>query len=95
MLSVRCEPTIPASERPQTKTLDRATTGIGKAVFVLQMCLVVRDYWYYVSVTLILWKRTYYWNTDFKFVSPNLSNITPKLLIVVMFVIIDEQTKFR
>jgi len=27
---------------------------------VLQMFLVLRHYWYYVSVILILWKRTYY-----------------------------------
>ena len=42
MLPVGFEPTIPASERPENKTLDRAATGIGKAVFVMRMCLVVR-----------------------------------------------------
>jgi hypothetical protein len=57
MLPARFKPTIPASERPQTKALDRAATGIGKAVFVLQMCLFLRDYWYYVSVKVILLKK--------------------------------------
>jgi len=87
MLPAGFEPIIPTSERPETKALDRASTGIGKAVFVLQMCLVLRDYLYYVSVILILCKRTYYWSTDFTFAS-----LTPKLLIVAMFVITDVQT---
>ena len=28
------EPTIPASEQPQTHALDRAATGIGKFIFM-------------------------------------------------------------
>jgi hypothetical protein len=35
---------IPVSELPQTHTLDSAATGIGKASFVFQMCLVLRGY---------------------------------------------------
>jgi hypothetical protein len=53
MLLAGFEPTIPAIEQPQTQALERAATEIGKAVFVFQMSVVLRDYWYYVSVILI------------------------------------------
>jgi len=48
---------------------------MGKSVFVSQMYLNLREYWYYGSIILILWRRTYYWSTDFKFALSKLSNI--------------------
>ena len=54
MLPAGFEPTFPAIERPQTKALDRAAPGMGKSVFVSQMYLNLREYWYYGSIILIL-----------------------------------------
>jgi len=31
------EPAIPANERPQTHSLDRATTGIGHKIMLIEM----------------------------------------------------------
>jgi hypothetical protein len=50
------EPTIPAGERPQTQSLDRAVTGIGTFVIILFKCVEIK-----IMFLCVVWSLISVW----------------------------------
>jgi hypothetical protein len=66
---VGLEPTIPASERLQTHALDRVATGISRYVFDRS----------YLTKPSVLFVRSIFWTTQFKFQYLTLSMVVEAL----------------